>query len=397
MVYCLIFLVISFIASFPINFILRKLQLRKKKKKIIRLLKVFRLASATSVLTIIIALIVGQIITEAHNNDYTIPIAEQSECYHAQIDPASFPKKTIEKGTLLSENEVESNTSEILQSDEALQSNEISQPDKVPQFNGISQPDEVPQSNETSQPGIGNKIPYDFSILMIFGEYQFGEYITTKDLVDMRIMYDEYWKNEMYEDMLKQDNKTGDISVLLENIGLLKQSAIEAENAIDNDNIKTIDGYTPFFGHIRESVLKFSYVIGNNDTQDSDNKKEDIDIKYCMGKILYRPATDLAYITNSERYYSLCSAYVVLKDAFDHSSLDNTYAIDVAYSYLLVCNDIVNVMEPGQSYGMINRVKLAYYQLLERVDETSVNLKYQSYCEEAKQIMKRLEEYNIEK
>ena len=181
-----IFLVISFIASFPINFILRKLQLRKKKKKIIRLLKVFRLASATSVLTIIIALIVGQIITEAHNNDYTIPIAEQSECYHAQIDPASFPKKTIEKGTLLSENEVESNTSEILQSDEALQSNEISQPDKVPQFNGISQPDEVPQSNETSQPGIGNKIPYDFSILMIFGEYQFGEYITTKDLVDMR-------------------------------------------------------------------------------------------------------------------------------------------------------------------------------------------------------------------
>lgn len=397
MLYCLIFGVILFAVSLIVSYISKRIRLRKR-KKINRLMNVFRLALATSVLTIAIVFIVGKISTEAHSGSYTIHSTEQSECYHVQIDPASFSKEPIGRGT---RNELESGTNEISQSDEVPQFNGISQSDEVPQSNGISQPNEVPQSNETSQHGTGKNFSYDFSVLMIFGEYQFGEYITSKDLLDMRIMYNEYWKNEMYWDMLKQDNKTGGLSAVPqnveENIGLLEQSAIAAENAAENDNIKTVEGYNIFFSHIRESVLKFSCVIGNNDTQGSDIKEADIDIKYRMGKILHRPATDLAYITNSERYYSLCSAYVVLKDAFDHSSLDNTYAMDVAYSYLLVCNDIVNVMEPEQSYGMINRVKLAYYQLLERVGETSVNLKYQSYCEEAKQIMKRLEEYNVEK
>ena len=223
MVYYLIFGVTSFLASilglFVVNIIPKKSRL-KRKKKIIWVLKVFRLASITSVITTIIVLFLGQIIAEAHSSIYTIYDAEQRECYHTQIDPASFPKETIERGIILSGNGVESSTSKIAQpngiskSDEIPQSNETSQPDEMLQFNGISQPDEVPQSNETSQYGTEKNFFYDFSVLMIFGEYQFGEYITPKDLLDMRIMYNEFWKNEMYWDMLKQDNKTGVISGL---------------------------------------------------------------------------------------------------------------------------------------------------------------------------------------
>lgn len=404
MVYCLILGVISFVT----NFVQKRIRLRRKKKKIIWVLKVFRLASATSALTIMIVCVpehVGQMITQAQSGIYTIQSADQSECYYVEINPALFPKEIIGGEIRLSENGGVSGTSGISRPDTVSQSNGTTQPDGVSQSNGTSQSDGVSQSNGTlrpggvSQPRTGNKIPYNFSVLMIFGEYQFGEYITPKDLLNMRIMYNEYWKNEMYWDMLKQDNKAGMMSMELaqdveENIKLLEQSAIEVENAVEYDNIETIDGYASFLGHIRESVLKFSCVIGGNDTQGSGIKEADI--KYRMGKMLYRPAADLAHITNSEKYYSLCSAYVVLKDAFDHSSLDNTYAINVAYSYLLVCNDIVDVMEPGQSHEMINRVKLAYYQLLERVSETSVDLKYQSYCEEAKEIMKRLEERNVD-
>ena len=407
MVYCLIFGVISL---FVTNFILKRIKLKKKNKKIILALKVVRLASVTSALTIIAVLVleyVGQKITEAHGDIYVIHSAEQSEYYYAQIDPALFPKEIVGGGVSGTNGTSQPNgitrldetaqPNGITQSGETAQPNGTAQPDETSQSNGIAQSDGTSQPNGTTQPRTETIISYDFSVLMILGEHQFGEYITPEDLLDMRSMYNEYWKNEMYRDMLKQDNKTGEVledhvQNVEENIELLEQSAIAAEYEAEYDNIETADGYASFFGHIRESVLKFSCVIGSNDIHGSDIREADI--KYRMGKMLYKPAANLVDITNSEKYYSLCSAYVVLKDAFDHSSLDSTYAIDVAYSYLLVCNDIVSVMEPGQSQEMINRVKLAYYQLLERVSETSDNLIYQSYCEEAEQIMKILEECN---
>lgn len=222
MVYCLIFGVISL---FVTNFILKRIKLKKKNKKIILVLKVVRLVSVTSALTIIAVLVfeyVGQKITEAHGDIYVIHNAEQSEYYYAQIDPALFPKEIVGGGVSgtngtsqpngitqpdetaqpngIAQSDETAQPNGTAQPDETLQPNGIVQPGETSQPNGIAQSDGTSQPNETTQPRTEVIISYDFSVLMILGEHQFGEYITPEDLLDMRSMYNEYWKNEMYRD-----------------------------------------------------------------------------------------------------------------------------------------------------------------------------------------------------
>lgn len=322
----------------------------------------------------------------------------KDEIYHEVIDPKSISKNIVEGNKLISPPE--------------LTNGERNEKDEMPQVEDML------------------IMLYDYSRLMLFGKYEFGEYITKADLDNMQNMYDEYWINEKYWDMLGEigddsvklteiDNRIGKFDAEVkankneltaedffrnaedrlcryggkeENIAFLEQSAISAEGAVELKDVETLDDYEMFFTYIRATVVRFSCVLGSNCEQYHSGKADDI--KFRMGKVMYKPSANLNKIETSEKYYSLCSAYVVLKDAFDYSTPDSTYAVEVAYYYLLVCSDIVKVMEPGQSQEMMDRVKLAYYQLYDRVREKSGSFAYDKYCEEADRVKESLEGWN---
>lgn len=326
---------------------------------------------------------------------------QQNEPYYTRIDPADFVE------SLPADNGTDSEHPPI-------------------GTGGINGNFENTPTTSTPPPIIAPKELYDFSSLMVFGEYHFGEYITPEDIDHMINMYHAYWRDKKYQNNLldilntstespeeldrrirefEAKEKEKDIITskeyfqnaedcfyryggIGENISFLEYSAISAENAAECETIEIPGEYSPFYQYIHSSIIRYSGVIGSGNAQYSGGKE--YDIKYHMGKLLCKPALNLENITQPERYYSLCSSYVLLKDAFDHSSLDSTYAVEVAYYYLLVCSKIVNAMEPEQSQEMENRVKLAFYQLWERVNEKPGNPTYISYYREAERVMEML-------
>lgn len=138
------------------------------------------------------------------------------------------------------------------------------------------------------------------------------------------------------------------------------------------------------------TVIRLSCVLGSEYNQYDSGGEEDV--KYRIGKAMYKPAANLKGLTNTERFYSLCSSYVILKDAFDHSSLDSNYSVEIAYYYLMVCTNVAEVMEPGQCEDIYMRGMAAYYQFELRGKRYPDNLTYIKYRDEAECAREHLNE-----
>ncbi len=403
MVYFLLLLVavVFAVMSLIIDIIIKKGRLRRKKRRLTATFKGIWISLVTSAFTLVMVafwLWFKQVVKNQQNSNFIVKKIEvwENELYFERIDPASFidPIKIIITPT-------EKPREESVDSDETPRTK-------------TSLPTEIPKR-------------YDYSHLMIFGKHLFGEYITPSDLENMKSRYNDYWRSQEYWDMLEipsdgivniveLDSRIGVFdeevssgvsktaeehfrnaedrlyrySIKNEDVSFLEQSAISCENAVECKNPTNLDEYNSLFTYIRAAVIRFSCVLDKG-CEPYDSGKDN-DIKYRMGKVLYKPVAVNLGLTRSERYYSLCSAYVVLKDAFDYSSLDSKFAVEVAYYYLLVCNDIVHAMEPDQSEEMKNRIKLAYYQFRERMNEKQGSFTYyNSYLYEAEKVMENLD------
>ncbi len=304
-------------------------------------------------------------------------------------------------------------------------------PDAIPEpegeqeeGSGEKEPSEIKGGNGISEPDKS----YDYMPLMLFGKYQFGQYLTETDLANMKIKFDEYWSREAYWEMLeeiaydpgqdtelmnqimkfdKETQNNGGTLTAEEYFGnaedrlcyyygdkvgrldFLEQSAISAEGAVELEYAKNPGEYEKLFRYIRETVIRFSCVLGSDCEQYFSGGQEDV--KYRAGKALYKLVANGKKMEVSDYFYSLCSTYLFLKEAFDYSTPDSKYAVEIAYYYFRVCADMIQAMEPEKTNDMKERVWLAYYQFRERQKSDAGNSTYIVYYEEVETVMKSIE------
>ncbi len=281
--------------------------------------------------------------------------------------------------------------------------------------------DEVTEGDKT------DSISYDFSPLRLWGPYEFGERVTGQDLINMQNMVDEYFANMKYMDMFEEilgempeptDEDYGDYDDVLERIeefksekesnpdllsaskyfantkdrlflykenrnnNVLEQAAISAESAVEEEQLGSSKGYANYINYDRTGIVTFCYVLGLDlEEYDSGTKG---DVKYRIGKLMYKPAANMVHIIFNDKCYALCSSYIILGDVFENWSPEQKYAVEIPFYYLSVCRDLLDIMEPGEARKevCINAVN-AYYRFMKSGEANPDNSTYVKYAADA--------------
>ncbi len=331
----------------------------------------------------------------------------EDDIYSGKVDPASLEQmtKNEEPDTrILSQQE-----SKDLPEQEILPAPELNAEDPE-----IMQATKVPMAS------------YDYSILEFFGSCSFTETITPDNLDSMESMYQDYWNTKSFWDLLDmEDTNSNTVQEALnqiaqfdsdvkynsstlaaadyyrdskdklfmytydaENYTYLELSAISAESAAELENVITSGGYQTLFDYIYMAVTGFSCIL-DHEYQPYISGSE-ADVKYRIGKMLCKPAINLQDLTFSETCYSLCSSYVVLKDAFNQSMPDDRYYMELAYHYLLVTSNIFKFMEPEERVEIYQEAINAYCRFRDYGQSDSQNPVYAAHQEDAEEIVEYL-------
>lgn len=266
--------------------------------------------------------------------------------------------------------------------------------------------------------------PYEFSPLYLWGTYDFGYHITGEDITNMQAMYDTFSESKGYIDMLElPEDDYGTYEDVLNEVnsfdanqitngplvtseGLyhnamnrlfcykqkgdvknLEQSAISAEGAIEKEDIAISGSYNNYIKYAKTTIINFLCVL-DSDSQEYESGTT-ADIKYRIAKAFYKPSVNLLRITSDEKYYSLCSAYLISKEALELSNSESKYAIDTAFYHLKICSDLASYMEPGTKRNEICReASGAYATLATRIEESGETV-YSTYQTKAEQLLEK--------
>lgn len=151
---------------------------------------------------------------------------------------------------------------------------------------------------------------------------------------------------------------------------------------MEREDVLLSRSYDNLLRYIRETAVRFSCTLDHEDISYDSGTAEDI--KYRIGKVLFKPAVNLEKLSREERFYSLCSAYVVLKDAYTHGTSDDKYAVESAYYYSMACSAVAVNMEWQDAEQIQNDALDAFLVFEERGRDEPSNRTYNMYREEAK-------------
>lgn len=291
--------------------------------------------------------------------------------------------------------------------------------------------------------GIGEEgddsILYDYSPLLLWGSYEFGALVRGQDLANIENRIEEYFDNEEYVSMfgeiletLNDDYKVYSEEAVLnrinsfkqekdlnpdllsatkyftnamdnlflykenKNTDVLEQAAISAEGAVEKEQLIISEGYNNYITYDKTGIIIFCYVSGLDLEKYDSGTKEDI--KYRIGKLLYKPVANLLHISSVEKYYSLCSSYVILRDVFEERNPECKYVVEISFYYLSVCVDLIEVMEPGEARKEVCKNAInAYDKFKEDGEKYPDNLTYMKYATDAYEKLQMVEqEYALE-
>ena len=89
----------------------------------------------------------------------------------------------------------------------------------------------------------------------------------------------------------------------------------------------------------------------------------------------------------------MCSAYVILEDAFENWNPKNKYAVEIPFYYLSVCTDLVKAMEHGEARKEVcNNAMKAYEVFVKIGEEHPDNLTYVMYAGDAEEKLRYVEQ-----
>lgn len=272
-------------------------------------------------------------------------------------------------------------------------------------------------------------VSYDYTPLFFWGLYEFGSLVRGQDLINIENDIKEYFDSNRYNDIfdeilasLDENENYKDCTTktalkkiddfkserdlnpdllsatkyfgnALDNLFLykenqnneaLEQAGISAEGAVEKEEFSTSEGYDNYINYDRIGVIIFSYIYGLDLEKYDSGTREDF--KYRIGKLVYKPAANLLYISSGERYYSLCSSYVILGDVFENWNPEYKYIVEIPFYYLSVCVDLIKVMEPGEARKEVcNNAMEAYNKFVKIGEERPDNLTYVKYAGDAKE------------
>lgn len=285
----------------------------------------------------------------------------------------------------------------------------------------------VPYTPDTKTDDEPNNISYDFEPIYLWNPYPFKDKITLYDLnyIKSTDLYDfKKFENKLDEIIKSYDNTSEtceDIYNKVENFdndkksnpdlldsksyyenamdrlflyknewpgNYLEQAAISAEGAVEESDIN--GQYDFYIICIQTGVVSFLCVLNTDaSTYDSGSRA---DVQYRIGKLIYKPAANLKFIKKSEKFYSLCYAYVILGDALNNSDENNKYSVEIAYYYLKVCVDIIKEMPDSEKKESVWRQALAAYDDFEaRGKANPDNATYKNYKTEDENMLQYLE------
>lgn len=344
----------------------------------------------------------------------------EDEYLGSSVDPADFervekPKAETEPMDEESNNEDASETADNGHLQDSNGTENITDSSSEAGKNGYTEDSETSSDSTDIIPE-----PYDYSPLFIYGSYEYEGFISEKDITNMKHMYKTFMDNKTYLSLLESVGKDyGNYSEIRNRINdfdeekhlnsdvltskeyfqnamdrlfcyerkknaeILEQSAISAEGAVECEEVGISGGYNNYIIYTKFAVIEFFCVLDYDlETYDSGYKE---DIEYRIGKLLYKPSANLKNISSNEKFYSLCSSHVILREAFENSSLDSKYTVEIAYYYLEVCADIANNMESGDARDDIclEAIK-AFDEFEKRGEKYPDNLTYINYREDAK-------------
>ena len=279
-------------------------------------------------------------------------------------------------------------------------------------------------------------VSYDYSLLFFWGPYEFGDSVREQDLINIKNDIEEYFTDEKYNDIFNEivasfeeneDYKNCTEEAILEKIEnfklekdlnpdllsaekyftnamnnlflykenknneVLEQAAISVEGAVEKEQVSPSEGYDSYIRYDQTGVILFSYLYGLDvETYESGTKN---DLKYRIGKLIYKPVANLLYINLGEKYYSLCGAYVILGDAFENWDQENKYAVEIPFYYFSVCTDLVKVMEHGEARKEVCNNAMKVYKAFEKIgEEHPDNSTYVMYAGDAEEKLHYIEQ-----
>lgn len=215
-----------------------------------------------------------------------------------------------------------------------------------------------------------------YEVLRIFGEYRFENYVKKEDLNYFQEKCEEYFESRNLEEVcnlseeeekviqdriksydqalashesllseehMQNSNDRWEMFVRDGNLGMLEQSAVSAEAAVQEEEVDEEFSREDFYQFIRVTVDRFRLRLDYN--MDNCASGEKSDLQYRIGKVLYKPVANLNIEERQNKYYSLCTVYSILKEACNNSKEDSLYAVETAYYYFLVCVEVIKNME----------------------------------------------------
>lgn len=275
---------------------------------------------------------------------------------------------------------------------------------------------------ETDIPIMG---PYNYDPLLILGPYEFGSHITREDLSNIKNKYNDFIENKEYLNMLDiPSDDYGSIPQILTRIDefdnyqrsnpdlvsadeyfqnaqdrlfcygknnkiqILEQAAIAAEAAVESEDVIASGSYNNYITYTKTGVITFFCVFDSGQQVYDSGKAADVEFR--IAKLLYKPSANLLNIDPGQRYYSLCSAYLVSQDAYKNSDSECNYAVDISYYHLKICSDMLSYIGPGEFQNEIGWEALGVYaEFKKRIEESdkSVDKKYE---EDAEEMLKKI-------
>lgn len=284
----------------------------------------------------------------------------------------------------------------------------------------IEEDSNIKEEPDTTDDAVDTQQTYKmgFSRICVLGLYDFGDKITAADLQNFDNMYIEYWKDDASRwkiDIPTEDHDSSTVNQRIdefdqkkmnmsdtltasdyilnaedriytytrtENIHMLEQAGISAEGAVEVEVIAENGDYSDMFYDIFLATNCFCYVLAQNpESYDSGTAG---DVKYRVGKIMYKPFLNLKELDRNKQLYSLCCAHVFLKDAFNLYNEMTEYSIETAYYYTVNCKDIVGCMLSDDIEFVAQECSRAYTRFLELGLQHPDNLTFVKYKDEAK-------------
>ncbi len=266
---------------------------------------------------------------------------------------------------------------------------------------------------------------YYAEYLHFCGPYDFDGMITRGDIDNMKLLLDAFYTEEKYleyehfaeeedadivrdriyffdeqyatnhEQLMAEDyfQNSCDRMRLFQNSGNVEgveQAAISAEGAVECKLMKDGEDYAEWFMYISTSVAEFEHALSfYSDTYYSGTLA---DLRYRMGKMLYKPAVNLKNISEEDESYSLCMAYIFLEEAFKEGT-SKKYEIEIDYYYLLVCVDIAERMPEAEAEEICREAVAAYDAFLVDGENDPENTTYVKYRDNAEDAYEKAKEY----